>query len=438
MFRIILLSFLLLVQTNLFSATFQEVEAKSRAVIDLFVSKQFTILESQIDPLYKSTYTAISLGRDWEELTGTYGQYVNAKPVNFEVNEYYQFIAYKMNFEYLPYIFNISFNAEGKIIYISFMPAHKMYVAPNYCDISKISERKINVVNGFYEMPGLLSRPNSDAKAPLVIILMEAGPTDKDGSYEENKPYKDLAWGLSTNGYAVFRYEKRANNYGIYMMKDKAAYETFTPREDLLLDLYKIIDTLKTLPDIDPSRIYILGHGQGGMLAPLVAKEREDVKGIVMMGANAKPTQIMMIEQYKYLTEVTPNKRDEYDEQTAKALVSLDKKLNPLTEHSKMPYNVQATYWIWLNNYKHLEITKKLKKPVLILHGDRDYQVNMSNLELWKKTLVKNKDVTIKNYPKLNHLFYSGEVKSTYSEYYMIGNIPDYVITDITNWLKEN
>jgi len=438
MFRIILLSFLLLVQTNLFSATFQEVEAKSRAVIDLFVSKQFTLLEAQIDPNYKSTYSAISLGRDWEELTGTYGQYVNAKPVNFEVNEYYQFIAYKMNFEYLPYIFNISFNAEGKIIYISFMPAHKMYVAPNYCDISKISERKINVVNGFYEMPGLLSRPNGDAKAPLVIILMEAGPTDKDGSYEENKPYKDLAWGLSTNGYAVFRYEKRANNYGIYMMKDKAAYETFTPREDLLLDLYKIIDTLKTLPDVDPSRIYILGHGQGGMLAPLVAKEREDIKGIIMMGANSKPTQIMMIEQYKYLTEVTPNKRDEYDEQTTKALVSLDKKLNPLTEHSKMPYNVQATYWIWLNNYKHLEITKKLKKPVLILHGDRDYQVNMSNLELWKKTLVKNKNVTIKNYPKLNHLFYSGEVKSTYSEYYMIGNIPDYVITDITNWLKEN
>jgi dienelactone hydrolase len=424
------------VQTETFATSFKETEAKGNEIIQLFVAKKFFLIEAKVNSVYKESYSRFVLEKDWEELIGTYGKYMSAKPVHYDVSPYYTFIAFKINFEYLPYIFNVSFNEKGEIIYISFMAAHKMYVAPDYCDVSKFLERKITITNGIYEMPGILSMPNDVAKAPLVIILVEAGPTDKDGAYEENKPYKDIAWGLSSKGFAVYRYEKRSNNFGIYMAKDKGAYEKFTPREDLLDDLYRAIDSLKTLPDIDPTKIYLLGHGQGGMLAPLVAKERDDIAGIIMMGANAKKTQEMMIDQYAYLSTVTPNKKAEYDQQTINAKRSLDKKLNPLTEHSKMPYEVQATYWIWLNNYKHVEIAKKLSKPILLLHGDRDYQTNMENYEMWQKALSKNKNATLIHYPKLNHLFYSGEVQSTYSEYYLKSNIPDYVVNDIINWLS--
>jgi dienelactone hydrolase len=416
--------------------TYAETALKSRAVIDLFVAKQFANIEKQVDSTYKSYYSAITLERDWAELTGTYGEYESAKPVHFEANEYYNFMAYKIKFAYLPYIFNVSFNSKGDIIYISFMPAHKMYVAPDYVDVSKFLDKKFHTINGMYDLAGILSVPNQEGKNPLIIIVPEAGPTDKDGSYGENKPYKDLAWGLASNGNAVYRYEKRSNDYGMYMLKAKSAYETYTPREDLLDDLYKIIDTLKTLPNIDPERIYILGHGQGGMLCPLIAKERKDVKGIIMMGANAKPMQENMIDQFDYLTSVTPEKKPEYDEQKINAKRSMDKKLNPLTEHRLMPYGVQATYWIWLNQYNQVEVAQKLKKPMLILHGDRDYQSNMENLALWRKSLKKNTNATILDYEKLNHLFYSGEAQSTYSEYTIISNIPGYVMEDICTWLK--
>jgi dipeptidyl aminopeptidase/acylaminoacyl peptidase len=114
----------------------------------------------------------------------------------------------------------------------------------------------------------------------------------------------------------------------------------------------------------------------------------------------------------------------------------MDKKLNPLTEHRLMPYGVQATYWIWLNQYNQVEVAQKLKKPMLILHGDRDYQSNMENLALWRKSLKKNTNATILDYEKLNHLFYSGEAQSTYSEYTIISNIPGYVMEDICTWLK--
>ena len=416
--------------------SYKETEAKGYEIVQLFASKQFDKISKQVDSIYQSSYPSYVLEKDWAELLGTYGQFQHAKPVNYEVSPYYHFIAFKLQFEFLPYIFNISFNSSGKIIYISFMAAHKIYVAPDYCDVSKFLESKITVVNGMYDLPGILSISNTPGKKPLVIILPVAGPTEKDGSYEENKPYKDLAWGIASKGFAVFRYEKRSNNYGIFLLKDKAAYEKFTPREDLLDDLYKIIDSLKTLPEINPEKIFILGHGQGGMLAPLVAKERNEIAGIIMMGANAKRTQEMMIDQYKYLSKVTPEKKGEYDTQTKNAIRSMDKKLNPLTEHHLMPYDVQATYWIWLNQYPHLDISKKLNKPQFVMHGERDYQANLENYELWKRTLEKNKKATVKLYPRLNHLFYPGDAQSTYSEYYLKSNIPENIINDISSWLS--
>lgn len=316
------------------------------------------------------------------------------------------------------------------------MEAHKVYYAQDYVDVSKFTDQKFSLIYKEFELQGLLSVPNQEGKVPLVVIIGEAGPTDKDGSYDENKPYKDLAWGMASKGYAVYRFDKRVISYGIYLLRDKNSYTPFTCREEYLEDIYNALDTLERLPFIDLNRIYVLGHGEGGILTPLVAKERKEVKGIILLGANSKRTQEMMIDQYAYLSTVSPNKKQEYDEQTQKAIRSMDKNLNPLTEHYKMPYEVQATYWIWLNKYKHLEMAKKQTKPILILHGNRDYQVNMENLKIWQKTLGDHSNVTIKSYPKLNHLFYPGEVASTYSEYFMKSNIPDYVLKDITDWLS--
>ena len=433
--RLILCFFLLgSIQTK--ANTFSEINALGQKALMAFVNKEFKTVQKMVDSNYQSYYSDITLERDWTELIGTYGKYMSSKPVNFEKSQYYTFIAYKINFEYLPYILNLSFNDKKEIIYISFMQAHKVYFAPDYANVSTFTEEKFTFHNKEYELNGLLSVPNLPGKLPLIVIIGESGPTDKDGSYDENKPYKDLAWGMATNGYVVFRYDKRSINYSIMLMRDKMSYTSFTCREDYLDDLYKAMDTLESFKYIDKDRVYVLGHGQGGMLLPLVAKERREVKGIIMMGSNAKRTQEMMIDQYAYLSKVTPYKKDEYDEQAKKALRSMDKKLNPLTEHHHMPYDVQATYWIWLNKYKHLEMAKKQKTPMLILHGERDYQVNMENLKLWQNTLSKNPAATIKSYPKLNHLFYTGEVESTYSEYYLKSNIPDYVMKDIIEWLK--
>ncbi len=420
------------------SSAFEIGDSLGKQVLSYFNTSQFQKISDLRDTNYLFSYNAITFEADWNELIGTYGKLESVRPIFFSNYQGSHFISYKLNFESLPFVLNLGFNPEGKILMLSFMQAHKVYVSPDYVDVSKYTERNFKIYNGIYELPAIFTAPTQAGKHPLVIILPESGPTDRDGSYGENRPYRDLAGAIGSNGYCTFRYDKRSLHYGNLLLTAKAAYESYTCREEYLDDLYKAMDTLLTLPEVDPTRVYLLGHGQGGMLLPLIAKERKEVKGIAMLGTNYKRMQQMMMDQYDYLAKVNPSKKGEFMEQKEKALYSMNKKLNPLTEHYKMPYEVQATYWIWLNKYPHVEIAKKLQIPILILHGDRDYQVNLENLEAWRKEFGKQANVTIKNYPKLNHLFYSGGAESTYSEYFMIGNIPDYVAKDLIDWLSAN
>jgi hypothetical protein len=98
---------------------------------------------------------------------------------------------------------------------------------------------------------------------------------------------------------------------------------------------------------------------------------------------------------------------------------------------------VPAKYWLDLQGYNPPEVAKKLRQPILILQGKRDYQVTMDDFQGWKKALSSRKDVEFKVYPKLNHLFIEGEGKSTPVEYEKPGNVAKIVIDDIANWIKK-
>ena len=77
-----------------------------------------------------------------------------------------------------------------------------------------------------------------------------------------------------------------------------------------------------------------------------------------------------------------------------------------------------------------------LTLPMLILQGERDYQVTLADLEGWRNAVGSRANVSIKSYPTLNHLFLPGEGKSTPSEYERAGHIPDVVLDDIATWLR--
>jgi uncharacterized protein len=91
-----------------------------------------------------------------------------------------------------------------------------------------------------------------------------------------------------------------------------------------------------------------------------------------------------------------------------------------------------------LSDYDQAATAARLKQPLLILQGERDYQVTLEDFAGWKKALAASKNTVFKSYPKLNHLFMQGEGKAKPEEYNMAGHVDREVVDDIARWIKKH
>src|SRR6185437_9476144 len=131
--------------------------------------------------------------------------------------------------------------------------------------------------------------------------------------------------------------------------------------------------------------------------------------------------------------------KNQHNQEMLKGQVDMVNKGNfgPGTPSTQLPMGLTAEYWLFLHNYHQTQVAEKLKIPILILQGERDYQVRMTDFNLWKKSLDKNSNVTFQSYPKLNHLFIEGGGISTPAEYDTPGHVAEYVVNDISLWIKK-
>ena len=95
-----------------------------------------------------------------------------------------------------------------------------------------------------------------------------------------------------------------------------------------------------------------------------------------------------------------------------------------------------GAYWLSLRDYVPSEAARTLPQPLLILQGERDYQVTMEDFGRWQAALADRGDVTFKSYPALNHLFMTGEGPSTPAEYEQAGHVAEEVILDVAGWIQ--
>jgi fermentation-respiration switch protein FrsA (DUF1100 family) len=113
-----------------------------------------------------------------------------------------------------------------------------------------------------------------------------------------------------------------------------------------------------------------------------------------------------------------------------------DPKLSASTPKEELPFAVPASYWLDLRGYHPEKMAQALQQPMLVLQGERDYQVTMDDLSAWKMGLAGKSNVQFKSYPRLNHLFMEGEGVSSDEEYLKPGHVSALVVDDIANWIK--
>lgn len=237
--------------------------------------------------------------------------------------------------------------------------------------------------------------------APLVVLVHGSGALDRDETVYTNKPFRDIAEGLAAKGIATLRYDKRT-----YIYRQPVA----SMDDETILDALSAI----SLAHHYSRRVYILGHSLGAMLAPLIAdRANGQLEGIIMMAAPARDMETVVREQFDYL--LPSGASAAYKEQQIENL----RKRSP---HYLQPQGQTSA-------------AQRLLLPILILQGERDYQVSMQDFHLWESALQGKNNVRFRSYPRLNHLFADGEGKSNPLEYQREGHVATYLIDDIAEFI---
>jgi dienelactone hydrolase len=331
-----------------------------------------------------------------------------------------KFASRNVNFRFL-------INSSGVVTQFVQLPGEITWQRPVYSKPDSFTERAVTIGEGDWKLPGTLTVPNGSGPFPAVVLVHGSGPNDRDETVGGVKMFKDLAEGLGSRGIVVLRYEKRTKAYGPRV----AAMTRFTLHDETVEDAVKAAALLRTLPFVDGKRVFILGHSLGGYAAPRIAVEDSQLGGLILMAGNARHLEDLVVDQ------VTSQGGSAKALENAKAIQAKVKSLEPGDEDSPAVMNAPVTYWLNLKDYDPVSDAAKLAMPMLILQGERDYQVTMTDFAMWKAGLAKNKGAATKSYPALNHLFVAGEGKSTAAEYAKPGHVAPEVIEDITAFVKK-
>lgn len=273
-------------------------------------------------------------------------------------------------------------------------------------------------VSDTIQLPARLTMPSASSvkdRVPVVILVHGSGPSNMDESMGPNAPFRDLAEGLSRRGVAVLRYDKRTFVCPQFFENAKEGYTYDDETVDDALSAIRLVkDSLAKEKAIDPSRIYIVGHSMGGMLAPRIAQRSGEVAGLVLLAAPTGKLRPTMERQLAYLGRSA-------------------EEIRKLTEIALA--DIPDSYLDLDARYSDTATAQELNIPILILQGERDYQVTMDDYRTWREAVGSRQGVVMKSYPSLNHLFMTGKGGSMPEEYQTPGHVAEEVMDDIANFI---
>ena len=411
----------------------------AKQIIQELVAGQFEKVEAIYDARMKEALPPGKLADGWRDLNKQAGAFQAISGTETSQVQGLQVVKLQCKFENSLLDATVVFNPDGKLGGLSFRP-HQAPAAPwtppAYAKQDSFSEQPLTLVNGRFELPGTLTVPLGNGPFPAVVLVQGSGPEDQDETIGPNKPFKDLAWGLASRGIVVFRYTKRTEKYTVQSSDDPVR---MTVEDETISDARAAVALVAKQPKVDPKQVFLVGHSLGAYLAPRIATGDTEIAGIVMLAANARPLEKVVLEQIHYLAAMsgTPTaaeqKRIDAVEDAAKEIESPN--LKPEEKIEFLGATTYGAYWLDLRAYEPLKTAAKLKIPILILQGGRDYQVTPSNFQAWSDALSNNRNATLRIYPDLDHLFIRGSGPSKPSDYARLGHVSEEVVESIATFI---
>ena len=295
-----------------------------------------------------------------------------------------------------------------------------------------------------YPLKGILTLPDDiSTPVPAVVLVHGSGSSNMDEKVGRLTPFKDIAEGLAKYGVASVRYDKRSFTHGLKMVRDKSL--TITAREETIEDAILATQLLKTDSRIDTDKIFIIGHSMGGMLAPRIDAEGGDYRGLIIMAGTPRRMEEALKDQLvETLERMNPLMRKLASGSVNKMLKRFDGMYDvPDEEAKKIKIGNGATLYYFkdMGQPTVAEYLADNHKPMLIMQGDKDFQVKADiDFAMYKEILKGRGNVTFRLYENLNHAFVNsvyGLISKAKQEYNVEQHIGENVIADIADWIKD-
>ncbi len=314
-------------------------------------------------------------------------------------------------------------------------------------------------------LSGTLTYPKNGSEFPAVVMITGSGGQDRDENIFNHKPFMVIADRLVKNGIATLRFDDR----GIGKSKGKFSGAT---SEDFAKDVLAAVEYLKTRKEIDKNKIGLIGHSEGGLIAPMIAVDNNDIDFIVLLAGPGIPGDELILKQAKLIMETEGEKPESIDKamsigrklytlaktetdtaiirQTVKEYIhefyltlTEDERKELPAENDFIKGQLGPLFDPWFRNFLRYDprpALEKVKCPVLALNGEKDIQVPpKENLSAIEEALKKggNTNYKIVELPGLNHLFQTC-TKCTISEYATIEEtFSPNALEIITDWIKD-
>lgn len=304
-----------------------------------------------------------------------------------------------MEFEAMQVIGQVIYGEGGAIIGLGLTPAESAATRD-----TTLAEGEEDFAVGAYALPGVLTMPLNIAEGeqvPAVVLVHGSGPNDRDESLGDVRIFRDIAHGLAAEGIAVLRYDKRT--YAIREgMIDFPMEEipNITVYDETIEDAVAAVAQLRQDPRIDPTRVYVLGHSQGGMLAVRIQQEGASANGLIILAGTLRHLGELVVDQLTAIDQGAGMLTSEIE--TAKALPAM-------TEAEAREAMLLGTYAysIWEEMQHDLVAAAEANEaPMLILQGTEDQNVYAAvDYVLWEEfaSAHPDKDMELHLYEGLGH-----------------------------------
>ncbi len=272
---------------------------------------------------------------------------------------------------------------------------------------------------------GTLLTPKDAKKPSLAIIIAGSGPTNRNGNqnFLKNNSLKKLAEGITNNGIATFRYDKRVVKQIRQGNVDKNMLF-----DDFVTDANDVIIHFKATKQF--SKIYVIGHSQGSLVGMLAAKNKAD--GFISLAGAAQNIGDVLIEQ---ITKMAP----QFEAETKRIVNSLKNgkttKEYPVALASVFNEELQPFMINWMS-YNPEDLIKSIDMPILIINGTKDLQVSESEAQLLKAANPKSELLIIEN---MNHVLFTiegNELENSKSYNEAFRPVSPLLITRIKDFIK--